>query len=167
MRPSGAVHCSVSMRSSQHTIPIHPLAPAKAAVGAACNGCGVCCLFAPCPLGMLLSGRRSGACAALRWDGALAQYRCGAIVAPQDVLSQALPQGLGRLAPALAPWLRRLAVRWIAAGTGCDSNLEVEPVAPDKHAPADGGADLASTTMPASQLPTLNSDCATVRHPKI
>ena len=37
---------------------LHPAAPAKPAVGAACNGCGVCCAWQPCPLGMLVSGRR-------------------------------------------------------------------------------------------------------------
>ncbi|MES2581991.1 MAG: hypothetical protein V4627_04690 [Pseudomonadota bacterium] len=114
------------MADTEHTtIHIHPLAPAKVAVGAPCNGCGVCCLFAPCPLGMVLSGRRSGACDALRWDAALVQYRCGAIVAPHDVLAHALPRGLRWLGPALAPLLRRVGLRWIAAGTGCDSSLEV------------------------------------------
>ena len=119
------------------TIHIHSLAPAKVAEGAPCNGCGVCCVFAPCPLGMVLSGRRSGSCDALRWDAAQAQYRCGAVVAPQDVLARALPHGLRWLAPALAPVLGRVANRWIAAGTGCDSSLEL--VSPD----------VLSTTMPA------------------
>ena len=155
------------MPHSRHTIPIHPLAPAKVAVGAACNGCGVCCLFAPCPLGMVLSGRRSGACAALRWDDALAQYRCGAIVAPQEVLSQALPRSLQGLASALAPAMRRLGTRWIAAGTGCDSNLELEPPSPPpEHAPPEGVVEGASTTMPALHLLTLQSDRTVVRHPK-
>ena len=121
---------------SEHTIHIHPHAPAKAPVGAVCNGCGVCCLYAPCPLGIVLSRRRSGACSALRWDDSLVQYRCGAIVAPKDVLTQALPIGLQILATPLARVLRRLALRWIAAGIGCDSSLEVQPttmLAPDLH----------------------------------
>lgn len=114
-------------RNTEHTpitIHIHPLAPAKVALGAACNGCGVCCLFAPCPLGMVLSRRRTGACAALQWDATRTQYRCGAITAPQAVLQASLPRGLRGLAPVLAPALRRLGLRWIAAGTGCDSSLE-------------------------------------------
>ena len=39
-----------------HLIRIHADAPAKPPVGAPCNGCGVCCLLEPCPLGVLLSG---------------------------------------------------------------------------------------------------------------
>jgi hypothetical protein len=50
-------------------IKIHPDAPPKPAVGAPCNGCGVCCLAEPCPLGVILSRRLKGACVALRWDG--------------------------------------------------------------------------------------------------
>jgi hypothetical protein len=84
-------------------IHIHALAPPKPAVGAACNGCGVCCLAQPCPLGMLVSRRRTGACAALRWDDDAARYRCGLI----DVQR---------------PWRTALARRWIAAGRGCDSD---------------------------------------------
>lgn len=134
------------------TIHIHPLAPAKVAVGAPCNGCGVCCVVAPCPLGMVLSGRRNGACAVLRWDAALLQYRCGAIVAPRDVLAHALPEGLRWLAIALAPVLRRLGSRWIAAGTRCDSNLEVVPT------------DVVSTTMPVTEL--LQASRSVERRPK-
>ncbi len=134
------------------TIHIHPLAPAKVVVGAPCTGCGVCCVFAPCPLGMVLSGRRSGACNALRWDTALLLYRCGAIVAPQDVLAQTMPRGLRWLSPPLAPVLRRLGRRWIAAGTGCDSSLEVVP------------PDVLSTTMPATEQPQASR--SVVRRPQ-
>ncbi len=153
------------MAHTEHTIiHIHPLAPAKAAVGAVCNGCGVCCLFAPCPLGMLLSRRRQGACDALRWDAALAQYRCGAIVAPQEVLAQSLPRGLRGLAPALTPVLRRLGLRWIAAGIGCDSDVELEQPCPDVRGAGD--VDLASTTMSASDLHTHNPGRTVVRQPQ-
>ena len=134
-----------NMAATEHTIHIHPLAPPKAALGAACNGCGVCCLFAPCPLGMVLSRRRSGACAALRWDDTLVQYRCGALVAPRDVVVQALPRGMRAVAPALAPLLRQLAARWIAAGSGCDSSLEV--------------------TMPPSDANTKEATVTTVHQP--
>lgn len=73
--------------------------------GAPCNGCGVCCLAEPCPLGVLLSRRRSGACVALQWDGT--RYVCGALAAQ---------------AGGIRGWLVR---RWISAGSGCDCLLEV------------------------------------------
>lgn len=75
---------------------------------------------------MLLSHRRAGSCAAVRWDAAMNQYRCGAMMDGAAVLRQALPPGLRWLAPAMAPLLSRLARRWIAAGQGCDSDLEVQ-----------------------------------------
>jgi len=85
-------------------IHVHADAPLKPPVGAACNGCGVCCLAEPCPLGMLLSLKRRGACRMLRWDDSARRYRCGA---------------LGR-----GPW-QALARRWISAGSGCDCSLDV------------------------------------------
>ena len=112
-----------SMPSSQ-VIHIEPLAPPKPALGAACNGCGVCCLAEPCPVGVLLSGRSTGACRALRWQPAAARYTCGAITAPTEVVLVALPHRLAWLARPLASLLRWCAPRWIAAGTGCDSTLE-------------------------------------------
>lgn len=110
---------------SQQIIHIRVEAASKPALGAACNGCGVCCLAEPCPLGMLLSGRRTGACEALRWDDAAARYQCGAMVAPASVLYQLLPPWLNVLVPALAPVLGRVSGRWIAAGQGCDCDLDV------------------------------------------
>lgn len=133
---------------NEHTIQIHAQAPAKVTVGAACNGCGVCCLYAPCPLGMVLSRRRSGACSALQWDPALVQYRCGAIVAPGAVLAHALPRALRGLATPLAPVLRRLGLRWIGAGVGCDSSLELEP-----------------TTIPVPELHTTTPGSTAVHSP--
>ncbi len=114
------------MRAGRKTILIESLAPRKPAVGAPCNGCGVCCLVQPCPLGMVISHRRTGACAALLWDGGRSVYRCGAVARPQAALHTALPACLRRLIPWLAPVLARLARRWIAAGRGCDSALEVD-----------------------------------------
>ena len=92
-------------------IHIHPEAPPKPAVGQPCNGCGVCCLAEPCPVGMLVSGRRHGACKALRWVAPEARYRCGLLMAPGQGLWQRL-------------W-RRWAARWISAGSGCDASIEV------------------------------------------
>jgi hypothetical protein len=106
--------------SDSQVIQIHPEAPAKPALGAPCNGCGVCCLVEPCPLGQVISGKRSGACDALRWDEAALVYRCG-------VLSDTA----GLLGPRwrwTTPVVRWLARRWIAAGKGCDASLTVGAV---------------------------------------
>lgn len=97
-------------------IHIHADAPAKPALGAPCNGCGVCCLAEPCPLGRVISHKRRGACNALRWDEARAIYRCGAITDTEAVLGPRWRWA--------APLVRRLAHRWIAAGAGCDAAME-------------------------------------------
>ena len=99
-------------------IHIHPAAPAQPALGAPCNGCGVCCLAEPCPLGQLISRKRLGACDALRWDGALAVYRCGVLTDTRTVLGPRWRWA--------APLVQRLAHRWIAAGVGCDATLQAE-----------------------------------------
>jgi len=102
-----------------HTvIYLHAAAPPKPAVGAACNGCGVCCAWQPCPLGVLVTGRRHGRCAALRWDDAATHYRCAMVQAPESAWP-ALPRPL-------RPLLRSLARRWIAAGTGCDCDADAD-----------------------------------------
>jgi len=104
-------------------------APAKPAVGAPCNGCGVCCLLEPCPLGVVLSGTSQGRCQVLRWDARALIYRCGAITKSREVLAQRLPHWLRWAAPPLASVLAVLAVRWVAAGKGCDCDAELEPTA--------------------------------------
>ena len=101
---------------TQRIIHLHPLAPAKPDPAQACNGCGVCCAAEPCPLGMWLSRRRSGACVALSWNATQQRYLCGALSEPKRWL----------------PWLPRrwaaaLTRRWIAAAKGCDSDLMVDP----------------------------------------
>lgn len=83
-------------------------------------------------MGVVLSGRRTGACAAVHWNSAQQVYRCGAITEPQGVLTACLPRGLKGLSAALAPVLRRLAPRWIAAASGCDCHVHV--VVPAEHA---------------------------------
>ena len=88
-------------RDVTQTIRIHAAAPEKPVWGAACNGCGVCCLAETCPVGMVISGRRQGACRALRWDAKGASYRCGLMAVAA---------------------LRHVVKRWIAAGHGCDSD---------------------------------------------
>jgi hypothetical protein len=117
----------VKQSEASKVIYIHPSAPAKPRFGAECNGCGVCCISEPCPIGMIVSGRRHGACSALRWSDDSRRYVCG--------LLQSKP------APHFAPWiapLMRLGTalwkRWIhrtiAAGAGCDCDLETS-AAPD------------------------------------
>ncbi len=135
-----AVYCGEEMAHRFPIIHIQPLAPVKPAYGAACNGCGVCCLAEPCPVGILLSRKRVGACDAVRWDGGQGLYRCGAVLAPTQVLQVSLPRGLRWSAALFAPIVRRLALRWIAVGIGCDSTLDVLPAI--------------STTIPASICPT-------------
>lgn len=118
------------MPIQRQTIRIHTEAPPKPSEGAPCNGCGVCCLTEPCPLGVLLSKSRRGACKALRWseDGLL--YRCGAISETREVLRQVSQPWIRPLAVGLSPIVARLGRRWIAAGKGCDSTLEVASATP-------------------------------------
>lgn len=113
------------MTSRYRTIAIEPLAPTKPAFGAPCNGCGVCCLAQPCPIGMVLSRRRHGACTVLQWDSEQAVYRCGAITQPLPVLLEAIPRWMRGAAPSLAPLLAAIARRSIAVDAGCDSTLEI------------------------------------------
>ena len=89
-------------------------APAKPPPGQACNGCGACCAAEPCPLGAIIGRQLRGPCAALAWEEAAARYRCGAVTAPERHLPW-LPAG----------WARRLALRWIAAGSGCDADFHI------------------------------------------
>ncbi len=103
---------------SHRVIHIHPDAPRKPAVGAACNGCGVCCLDEPCPVGVIVSRRRRGPCQALEWQPAEKRYRCGVAASPHAHLPW-LPSWA-------APWARRIVLRWISAATGCDCWLEIQ-----------------------------------------
>jgi hypothetical protein len=82
----------------------------------------------PCPLGVLLSGRRHGACTALRWQAAGAQYRCGAIMDAHAVSERVLSRYLHVLTPGLAKLLGYFAGRWIALGVGCDCESQVLPL---------------------------------------
>ena len=100
-------------------IRIHADAPLKPALGAACNGCGVCCLAEPCPVGMLVSRKRRGACDLLRWSDAQGRYVCG-------LLSDA-DEGRARSVPLWRRLWRAWARRLISAGSGCDASFEVDP----------------------------------------
>jgi len=114
------------MSKTYQRILIHPDAANKPASGAPCNGCGVCCLLEPCPLGMLLSRRRRGACVAVQWSDTLHQYRCGALVAPQEMLQNFAPSAFPTWIPGLSKALAFAAGRWIAVNQGCDSSVELE-----------------------------------------
>ncbi|MCH8180545.1 MAG: hypothetical protein IIA02_12295 [Proteobacteria bacterium] len=105
------------MRVAHQLIHIHPEAPPKPALGAPCNGCGVCCLAEPCPVGMLVSRKRRGACHALVWSAGEGRYHCGLMLSGQAGVGRGARwwSGLWRA------WVRRL----IAAGSGCDAALEV------------------------------------------
>jgi hypothetical protein len=107
---------------NMRVIAIEPLAPPKPPHGASCNGCGICCLSEPCPLGMVVSLRRRGRCRVLRWHDATAQYRCGLVGAAVTAPARDGQRDAGL--PALVA--RCLVRRWIAAGKGCDSTAVVE-----------------------------------------
>jgi hypothetical protein len=104
---------------SARVIHIHADAPTKPEFGAPCNGCGVCCMTEPCPLGVLVSRKRQGACKALEWHAAEHLYRCGMLRSSSQHL-------WGSAWPRLDALLGRLSRRWIAAGMGgCDARIEV------------------------------------------
>ncbi len=108
------------MADSPYLIHIHPDAPAKPALGVACNGCGVCCLLEPCPIGQLVSRRKTGQCVAVQWDADHSVYRCGMVTDPAAVMGKGWRWA--------TPMIRRLALRWISAGSGCDADIEATPM---------------------------------------
>ena len=105
----------------QHVIHIHPQSPEKPDWGAPCNGCGVCCLLEPCPIGVVYSGRFKGACRALTWSDEARRYHCGVL---SQAYAQARPSLQGRPAPIWRRWWWRWVHRIIAAGVGCYAALE-------------------------------------------
>lgn len=114
-------------------IHIHVEAPSKPPVGAPCNGCGVCCLAEPCPVGVLVSRRRHGACAALVWSQQAGRYHCGVLQRATQAVGRHAARGpvgwwAAMWARAWQAWVRRL----ISAGSGCDATLEVDGVPPGR-----------------------------------
>ncbi|MBI4664865.1 MAG: hypothetical protein HY751_00500 [Nitrospinae bacterium] len=95
---------------------INPKAPLKPATGEPCNGCGVCCIAEPCPVGIALFLKFRGTCGALIWSDGEKRYMCGALANPRMFIPW-VPAPLDQLAG-------RLIRRWIAAGTSCDSNID-------------------------------------------
>ncbi|MGI4777126.1 MAG: hypothetical protein ACRYGA_03255 [Janthinobacterium lividum] len=104
-------------------------APPKPAFGEPCNGCGVCCASEPCPIGAILRKRLHGTCAALEFTDDAGRYGCGLVADPA--------RWLPRVSRWSAPWVSRIALRFIAAGRGCDSDAEVQP--PPQDSPDDLG----------------------------
>jgi hypothetical protein len=64
----------------------------------------------------VVSRRVSGRCAALEWDANERRYGCGVLMTPGRWL-----RVLGWLP---TRWSQALVARWIAAGRGCDADLE-------------------------------------------
>ena len=113
------------MPSPHQVIHIHPEAPPKPPLGEPCNGCGVCCLAEPCPVGMLISRKRRGACDALVWSDLEGRYLCGLLAS--DAASPPREAVLGRVWRRVwrrlwRAWVRRL----ISSGSGCDASMVVE-----------------------------------------
>jgi len=110
------------MRARPDTvIHIHPDAPSKPAEGEACNGCGICCLSEPCPIGVIVSRKRRGTCRALQWSVPQGRYVCGMLIEPLRYLGW---NSRGTLTRSFSRLLAKACRRWIAAGIGCDSDLQ-------------------------------------------
>jgi hypothetical protein len=111
---------SSTFQAMRQVIHIHPAAPRKPVVGATCNGCGVCCLAEPCPVGVLVSRRFKGACKALVWSDRAGRYHCG-------LLAPAAPDArAGRLRLEARRWWQWWVRRMISAGSGCDATIDLE-----------------------------------------
>lgn len=108
---------------AQQFIQIHAAAPAQPRWGEPCNGCGVCCLLRPCPVGIVLSRRLKGPCAALRWDESATRYLCSAL---GDFRSPDAPDKGDDSARWSERLRRSVARRLIAAGEGCDCDAELD-----------------------------------------
>lgn len=87
-------------------------APAKPAYGQPCNGCGVCCLAAQCPISTAVFGRVP-VCPALEPVEA-GGYRCGLIAAPGPYLD---------LPPHWAALTGEAFGVILGAGSGCDAAM--------------------------------------------
>ena len=99
-------------------IELHQNAPPKPRPGEPCNRCGVCCAAEPCPVAYVFLFQRKGRCRALVWEEESNGYSCGMVVHPDD-FSRWIPKFSRR-------WLGDYFAQRIAAGQGCDSNIEIE-----------------------------------------
>ena len=108
---------SLENEAQTQLIELHSLAPDKPDYGARCNGCGVCCAAAPCPVAFVFLFQFRGRCRALLWQEDAARYVCGMVSFP-DRYVWLIPENWRE------PVGRFVATR-IAAGDGCDSAAEV------------------------------------------
>lgn len=83
-----------------------------------CNGCGLCCLAEPCPLGQIIFGKQSGRCPALEDHGE--RFACGLVVDP----AKYSPVRAAMVGEAL---LREAAQHFTGTGLGCDAHVAGEP----------------------------------------
>jgi len=104
------------MEHGWQTITIHAQAPARPAMGEACNGCGVCCAAEPCPVSLVLLWPHQTPCRALIWSDTELRYFCGMVTRPAQFLRW-LPQRWNAGASSLFK-------RWIAADTLCDADVK-------------------------------------------
>ena len=108
------------MAATEQIIKIHAQAPAKPALGKPCNGCGVCCAAEPCPVSLALLWPHTAPCKALLWNDNDKRYLCGMVIEP-SLFVKWCPKWMDKLAS-------KLFKRWIAAGTLCDSEVEVDSI---------------------------------------
>jgi len=101
----------------EQVIHLQRKAPSKPDEGQPCNGCGVCCVLETCPVARLRFRQVKGPCPALQWSETDSRYHCGLLLRPGHYL--------GWLPGFFEPLAKRLFVRWIAAGKGCDCSAEI------------------------------------------
>ena len=108
------------MRTTRlQSIELHVQAPPKPPLGERCNCCGVCCAAEPCPVAYVFLWQRTGRCRALLWQEEGRCYACGMVLAP-DRYSWLVPR-------LFSAWLGVFFAGRIAAGKGCDAEIEVCP----------------------------------------
>lgn len=90
-----------------------PHEPAYPGYGAACNGCGLCCLTVPCAVSRQYRLWRDGRCRALRY--AAGRYWCDVIVNPR------------RVSVPLSKVPKAARVDAIGTGTSCDHRAAESP----------------------------------------
>ncbi|MBI5178489.1 MAG: hypothetical protein HZA04_04450 [Nitrospinae bacterium] len=91
---------------------MHKDAPPRPKVGEPCNGCGLCCAYAPCPMAQVRLWQEEGWCSALEWHDGEKRYRCGLVIAPDRHIWY-IPRLLRKMAG-------RYFSRGLATAHGCD-----------------------------------------------
>lgn len=104
-------------KTATQIIELHRLAPAKPALHAPCNGCGICCAAEPCPVAILFLFQRKGRCHALLWQEDQLRYVCGMVIQPARY-SRLIPKSISEV-------MGKFFASRIAANIGCDSTIEI------------------------------------------